>query len=151
MSALEAAISFMNELQEIRKFLGASSDCEKSTLTLVKEHVAKLEASKILGENPAPKEAPLSYVTPEGYVKVPKFVMEALEIENGGGVVFLDPLNKGEVRLLSNKAALALLGEDKTLAANAQPVTQIVPHREDSLAIEDTNKRWYLKGKPLGP
>ena len=93
MSALEAAISFMNELQEIRKFLGASSDCEKSTLTLVKEHVAKLEASKILGENPAPKEAPLSYVTPEGYVKVPKFVMEALEIENGGGVVFLVRVN----------------------------------------------------------
>lgn len=113
MNAFEISISLMNELQEIRKFLKASSDCEKSTLTLVKEHVAKLEASKFLGENPYPKKAPGSYVTPEGYVKVPKFVMEALEIENGGGVVFLDSPNKGEVRLLSDEAALALIGEDK--------------------------------------
>lgn len=107
-----AARVFMNELQEIREFLEASSDCEKSTLTLVKEHVAKLEASKILGENSYPKKAPASYVTPEGYVQVPKWVMQALKIENGGGVCFFDSPNKGEVRLLSNKAALALLGED---------------------------------------
>jgi hypothetical protein len=54
--------------------------------------------------------APLSYVTPEGYVALPPFVRQHLSVEHGGGVVFKTE-GVGHVTMLSNDAAIAELGE----------------------------------------
>lgn len=98
LGVLKSAEGFMDELKEIRKFLKAGS--EESTLNAVKRYVS------------APGGAPLSYITPEGCVQLPKFVMVALGIPNGGGVVFdTTSGKKGQVTILSNEEALKLMGE----------------------------------------
>jgi hypothetical protein len=68
--------------------------------------------SKYLKKSPVVK-APMSYITPEGCVQLPKFVLNALGLPNGGGVVFHTTNEEGQVMILSNEAACKLLGEEE--------------------------------------
>ncbi len=99
LQSLNSVEYFMNELQEVRSILNA--DSEESTLNAVKRFVAYATTPK----------APLSYITPEGCVKLPKFAMVALGLKDGGGVVFHTTDKEGQVTILSNEEALKLLGE----------------------------------------
>lgn len=58
--------------------------------------------------------APVSYVTGEGLVRLPRFVMNALGLPHGGGVVFYKHKggNEGRVQMVSNATAVADLGWD---------------------------------------
>ena len=53
----------------------------------------------------------MSYITPEGYVQLPKFVLIALGLPNGGGVVFHTTKAERQVTIFSNESACKLMGE----------------------------------------
>ncbi len=46
--------------------------------------------------------APMGYVSSEGLVKLPEYVRQTLEIEQGGGVVFIKRQDNGHIELLTN-------------------------------------------------
>ncbi len=52
--------------------------------------------------------APLSCVTADGVVRLPEFVIDALGVRGGGGVVFVSDGDR--VVMMSNEQALALMG-----------------------------------------
>lgn len=72
------------------------------------EHVIYLSVQELIDfyKTAQNQTAPLSYVTNSGVVKIPDFVRESLNIENGGGV-FFNTCPDGSIKMLSNQQALA--------------------------------------------
>ena len=48
------------------------------------------------------ESAPMGYVSSEGLVKLPEYVRQTLQIEQGGGVVFIKRHDNGHIELLTN-------------------------------------------------
>ena len=67
---------------------------------------ATLDPAAVLVFSPRTSAA-LSYVSPDGCVRLPRFVTEGLGLRHGGGVVFL-PMGRG-FHILTNADAVALL------------------------------------------
>jgi hypothetical protein len=58
---------------------------------------------------PSPLEsAPMGYVSSDGLVKLPEYARKALEIEQGGGVVFVKRKDSGHIELLTDDQFLDL-------------------------------------------
>jgi hypothetical protein len=48
------------------------------------------------------ESAPMGYVSSEGLVKLPEYVRKTLQIEQGGGVVFIKRQDNGHIEILTN-------------------------------------------------
>lgn len=70
-------------------------------------------ATQIELEPPRAQRAPLSYVTSQGVVRLPREVMQRICVPDGGGVVFVeDHLNPHTTRIMSNDTWLRAIGEE---------------------------------------
>lgn len=85
------------------------TNAEPSRVRKLKAEIASLKRKLEKYSNLDDKHAPLSYVTRERLVQLPKNIVKELGVEDGGGVTFFLGENEGHVVIISDETFSKML------------------------------------------